>query len=572
MIDRDMESVNRDSAVGGGRRTPGGGWLVENAAVVVLGLVLLAAAAVLLWMTSGLTYYQDTWAFLMHRRGFTADAFLEPHNEHIVLIPVAIVKLLLAIFGMTSALPEFVVLIGLLSATAILVFVYVRRRLGPWPAVIAATLLLFLGPAWQVLLWPFETGFVGAMMAGIAMLLMLEREDRHGDLYACGLLIVSLGFSTLGLSFALAAFVDVLLGRRDRGLRRAFVFVVPLALFALWYLGWGHTAESHLTLRNILESPRYLLDGLASSLDSVLGLSTIDVGGSGQPDWGRPLLVAAVVLVGYGQYRRPGFSPRLWPIAAATASFWLLAGFNYIPGREAVASRYTYAGSVFLLLLAADLLRGVRFGRAALWVGGAVAAVAVTVNLIPLDDGRDQLRAQTVFTRSDLAAMNIAERQIDLSFSLTPDIAGTPSLIDVDAAEYFDAKRQYGSPAYTPKELAGADEVGRRQADIVLARALGIAAVLRPDSLLPVGPGCVTIAAGDGATRELRLAPGLTRIGLKPGPDGSFSLRRFAVGEYPVATAASPGGSVTLLRIPRDRVARPWHLQVSASQPAVVCR
>jgi hypothetical protein len=567
-----MQSVNRDSAAGTGRGRPARAWLDENAAIVVLGLVLLAAAAVLLWMTAGLTYYQDTWAFLMHRRGFTADAFLEPHNEHIVLIPVAIVKLLLAIFGMTSALPEFVVLIGLLSVTAILLFVYVRRRLGPWPAVIAATLLLFLGPAWQVLLWPFETGFVGSVMAGIAMLLMLEREDRRGDLYACGLLVVSLGFSALGLSFALAAFVDVLLGYRHRGLRRAFVFVLPLALFALWYLGWGHTAESHLTLRNILASPRYLFDGLASSLDSVLGLSTIDVGGSGQPDWGRPLLVAAVVLVGYGQYRRRGFSPRLWPVAAATASFWLLAGFNYIPGREAVASRYTYAGSAFLLLLAADLLRGVRFSRAALWIGAAVTAAAITANLIPLDDGRDQLRAQTVFTRSDLAAMNIAERQIDPSFSLAPDIAGTPSLIDVNAAEYFDAKRQYGSPAYTPRELADADEVGRRQADVVLARALGIAAVVRPDSSLPARRGCVAIAAGDAAKRELRLAPGLTRVGLGPGPDGSFGLRRFAVGEYPVATAAAPGGSVTLLRIPRDPVARPWRLHIDASQAAVVCR
>ncbi len=39
------------------------------------------------------------------------------------------------------------------------------------------------------------------------------------------------------------------------------------------------------------------MNGLASSLDTVLGLSTIDVAGAGQPEWGRPLLVAAIVLV-----------------------------------------------------------------------------------------------------------------------------------------------------------------------------------------------------------------------------------------------------------------------------------
>ena len=35
---------------------------------------------------------------------------------------------------------------------------------------------------------------------------------------------------------------------------------------------------------------------------------------------------------------------------------------------------------------------------------------------------------------------------------------GTPALIDVNAAEYFPAEREYGSPAYSPPELAEAPE------------------------------------------------------------------------------------------------------------------
>ena len=392
-----MDATQQDLAgsgaagYGGLRSWP---WRSSRLPLALLALALVASVALLLTLASGLTFFQDSWAFLMHRRGFSVDVFLEPHNEHIVLIPVAIEKLLLAIFGMSSAAPEYVVLAVLLAVTAGLVFIYVRRRLGPWPALFAAVLLLFVGPAWQVLLWPFEIGFAGSVMAGLAMLLALERDERRWDVAACVLLTLSLGFSTLGLSFAAAAFVDLLQKRRSRGLRRAYLLAIPMVLFAAWYVGWGHTAESHLSLENILASPRFLLDGLASSLDTVLGLSTINVRGIGEPEWGRPLLVAAVLLVGYGQWRRPGFSPRLWPIAAATASFWLLAGFNYIPGREAVASRYAYAGAVFILLLAAELLIGVRFGRVALWIGAGVTVAAVAAKSRPAQTGQ-RLPART---------------------------------------------------------------------------------------------------------------------------------------------------------------------------------
>lgn len=546
--------------------------MAQNAPVLLLGAALFASFVLLLALATGLTFFQDSWAFLMHRRGFSADVFLEPHNEHIVLIPVVVEKLLLAIFGMSSAAPEYAVLGLLLATTAALVFVYVRRRLGPWPALFAAVLLLFVGPAWQVLLWPFEIGFAGSVMAGVAVLLALERDEERWDIAACVFLTVSLGFSTLGLSFAAAAFVDLLLKHRSRGLRRAYILVIPIVLFVAWYVGWGHTAESHLGLDNILASPHFLLDGLASSLDTVLGLSTIDVHGIGQPEWGRPLLVAAAVLVGYGQWRRRGFSPRVWPIAAATASFWLLAGFNYIPGREAVASRYAYAGAVFILLLAADLLKGVRFGRTALWIGALVTAAAVASNLVPLKQGKDYLREQAVLTKSDLGAMQIASRTIAPYFGLTPEIAGTPSLIDIDAADYFPVERQYGSPAYSPAALETAPEIGRRQADIVLGYALPItASEKRGAATGAAAENCVSVP-GDGSRPELPVASGTTRIVVPAGPPASLSLRRFAVGEYPVAVAGGDGDSVTYLHIPRDSAPQPWNLQVEASQGAQVCR
>jgi hypothetical protein len=541
-------------------------WARRNAPIVLLGTALLASCALLLALEWNLTFFQDTWAFLMHRREFTVDAFLEPHNEHIVVIPVALEKLWIAVFGMTSALPEQVALTLVLAATGALVFVYVRRRLGSWPALLAAVLLLFVGPAWEILLWPFEIALAGSVLFGVAMLLALDRGSRRGDLAACVLLTISIAFSSLGVPFAVAAVVDVLVRRRSLGLRRAYLAAIPILLYIAWWIGWGHDAESHFSLNNVLFSPRYVVEGLAASLSSLLGLSAIGL--VGKVVWGAPLLLGLTALLALRLWRGFRPSPRLWPVAAATAAYWLLAAFNYIPGREAYASRYVYAGAALTLLVAAELLRGVRFGRTALLAGGAVAAAAVALNLIPLSHGKDRLREQTVLTRSDLAALEIARRSVDPSFELTPEVAGTPSLVDVDAGDYLAMVDAHGSPAYTQPELASAPEAGRRQADVVLAEALPISTGSRPGARPGAGTHCATV---QGPSAEVRIGPGLTRIVVPPGPDVPIGLRRFA-GIFPVLPAPAPGGETTVLRIPRDVSPRPWWLHVEPLRPVRVCR
>jgi hypothetical protein len=546
-------------------------WPKRNAPVILLAAALLGSAVLLLALESNLTFFQDTWAFLLQRRGFSAATFLEPHNEHIVVIPVAIEKLLVAAFGMASAAPEQVAMTLVLAATAAFVFVYVRRRLGPWPALIAAVLLSFVGPAWEVLLWPFEIALAGSVLFGVATLLALDRGSRRGDLVACLCLIVAIGFSSLGVAFAAGAVVDVLQRRRDLGLRRAYLAAVPILLYAVWWAGWGHDAETHLSLHNVLVSPLYVVEGLAASVASLLGLWTIGV--AGKAVWGAPVLLALLVVAALRLARGFHPGPRLWPVAAAAAVYWFLAAFNYIPGREAHSSRYMYAGAVFVLLLAADLLRGVRFGRVALAVGAVVTAAAVASNLGPLRDGKDWLRDQTVLTRSDLAALEIAHRTVEPSFGLIPEIAGTASLIDVQAGDYLSAVREHGSPAYTPAELARAPAAGRRQADIVLSQALPLSTKTFAGTDSRADGRCSVVAGSGGpGGGEVRVGPGRIGIEVMPGGRAAFSLRRFASGEYPVVTEGAPGDSTTFLRIPRDAVARPWHLRVEAAQRVRVCR
>jgi hypothetical protein len=546
--------------------------VTRNAPEALLGLALASSVVLLLVLTWEMTFLQDTWEFLMNRRDVTADTLLTPHNEHIVVVPVAVEQVFLRVFGMDDATPEYVLLAIALAATALLLFLYVRRRVGSWLALFAALLLLFLGPAWEVLLWPFELSFVGSALFGIAMLLALDRDDRSGDVAACVCLGLSFGFSGLGVPFAAAAAVDVLQKRSRRGLRRAYVVVIPVALFGLWYLGWGSDAETHVSLRNVLASPRYAFDSAASAVGSLAGLGPNPFDeAAADPAWGRALLVALVVVLAYRQLRKPGFVPGFWPVAAAAATGWFLTAFNQIPGRDPSSSRYQYIGAVFVLLLLANLLQGVRFGRRALIAIGGVTAAAVAVNLTVLADGRDALRIQSELTKANLGAIEIARDTVDPDFSLTPEVAGTPTLIDVQAAKYLPAAREYGSPAYSPAELSDAPDYARRQADVVLSQALPLSTYTRPEAYDPTGAeNCIDVASG---SPELALSPGIARIELSPGPDADLSLRRFATDEYPVPASALPGDSVKLLEIPRDRAPQqPWYLRVNASQTARVCR
>lgn len=545
-------------------------WLRRNAPTVALAASLGAFVVLYLVLTWGFTFYQDTWEFLLNRSSFSVDSLLQPHNEHIVVAPVLAQQVLLALFGMTSALPEYLLLLALLLATAVVLFVYVRRRTGPWVAVGAATLLLFAGAAWETVLWPFEICFVGSMLFGIAMLLALEREDGKGDAWACVFLVVSLCFNSLGVAFIAAALVVVAQspGRRSR---RAFVVIVPALLYGAWYLGYGREAGNEVTLDHALESPRYILESIGAALEAMLGLSSSAPGQPASFQWGRILAIAAIGLAAFGQWRKPGFHHRLWPVAAAGFTYWFLAALNHSQAREPTTSRYLYAGAAMVLLIAANLLKDVRLSRRALIAGAVVVLAAIVGNLLVYKNGAGYLENQTILTKSNLGAMQIARPTIDPHFIPPPDSAGTGSLVEVEAQKYFAAIDEYGSPAYTAEELPSAPAPGPSQADVTLSLALPIETFTQEGEYDSDAPGCVAIAAGQAGTSDVELAPGPTEIAVAPGPEATFSLRRFASGEFPVATEPVAGESTTLLRIPRDRAPQPWHLHVEAEQEVRVC-
>lgn len=545
--------------------------LARNAPIPLLALALAASGALILFLTWEFTFLQDTWEYLMTRREITPDNVFRPHNEHIVAIPVLIEQLQLRLFGMSDARPEYVLLAAMLPAAAALLFVYLRRRVGPWPALFAVTVVLFYGPAWETLLWPFEVCFVGSVLFGIAMLLALERDDRLGSLLGCVCLVVSIAFSSLGIAFVAGAAASWLTGPRRLSIDRALVFLVPVGLYGLWYLGWGNQAPSHLSAANVLDSPLFVAEGLAFTLASVVGLGPNPVAGDAAPVFGGLLLAALVAALALLWRRRPGFDAVIWPIAAVAAAYWFLAAFNQTPDRLPTASRYQYAGAILLLMVLAALLQGQRIGRRALLAGAAVAVFATALNASTLRDGQATLANTSVLTRAGTAAIEIARGSVAPDFYLSPEVAGTPTLIDVAAGTYLEATEEYGSPAYSQRQLAVAPPVARHQADVVLAAALPVTVGSAPPVAAAARKACVALPAGAGKP-EVRLPPGGTRIELAPGDPARVLLRRFGPRDRGgVEIGSVAGGTVALLRIPRDRSPRPWTMRLEAAQPASVC-
>src|SRR5262245_56198909 len=76
----------------------------------ILGLVMAVGVGVILHAARNVTFVIDEWQFLMHRTSPSASSLLEPFNNHLMAVPIAINQVLYRIFGIESHVPYRVVL------------------------------------------------------------------------------------------------------------------------------------------------------------------------------------------------------------------------------------------------------------------------------------------------------------------------------------------------------------------------------------------------------------------------------------------------------------------------------
>jgi hypothetical protein len=550
---------------------------------IALALLLAGTAVFLFRETRGTTLWFDEWSWAIDRRGGGLDALLEPHNQHLSLVPVLIYKALFATAGLDDYAPYRACIVAVHLVCSALVFVYARRRVGSLMALAPTALILLLGPAWQNIIWPFQVGSVISLAAGVGALLLLDRGDRRGDAGACGLLALSIASSGNGLPIAIGVAVEVLLVRRRP--RDVWIVAAPLALYGIWWLAYQ---DSAFVRHNIVLAPGFAADAAAGALAALTGLSGPQVTGEADTaGWGRPLAVAAAALLIWRLLRRP-VPGRALTLLAILVSFWLLTGLQRAQLAAPDSGRYLYFGGLFIVLLAVELARGVAISRAAgLLIAGATL-FAVAANLGDLRDGARYLTAQAQSARADLGALEIARGSMPPGY-IAGRLPGYP-LVLVSADRYLAAADALGSPAASPGELGSLLEEARAAADGELTQIHGVA--FRAGAVQGAGSAPTVDAVSGGTTSTsgacLSFRPAAARAGDAPpelqltlpaaglgltaaqGP-AAVSVRRFAATFPPTPLAAlEPGGS-GILRIGADRAPQPWHVRIAPQGRVTAC-
>lgn len=501
------------------------------------------------------------------------------------MVSVVLYKVLFATFGTDDYTPYRVLVIASHLTVVALVYAYASRRVGSVGALLAATLVLFIGAGWQNILWAFQMAWGTSLAAGIGALLMLDRRDRVGDVGAALLTGLALISSGLGGPIALGIAVDLLWGRRRW--RDLWIVVVPLVPYGLWWLGYQ---DSEFLRHGVVEAPQFTVDAAASALSGLAGLSgEVVADPRAALDWGRPLLIGAAAALLWRLSRLNPIPPRALTLMTILGSFWVLTSIGR-SGINPEASRYVYVGGLLIVLLAVELARGVAFSRRVALVTAVVVAAIVVSNVGTFRDAARMLREQGQIARTSLAAVEMTRATVPPDY--TPHVPGYP-LVQIPVREYFAWADDLGSPAATIPEVAASRDDARRAADSDLRRIHAVG--LRPSGQQGPPPESaaprVDAAAGGAVRREagcvmFEPAPYLPgeatpSIQLTVPPAGLLVLgddaptavrtRRFSA-VFPARPDGRLGpGRSGVLRIGRDLAPQPWHVSLTSAAPVTAC-
>ena len=419
------------------------------------------------------------------------SSVLIPHNSHLHGTTRTLYWIVFELFG-----THYEIIRALAAATVILsaglFFAYAKRRVGVIAALVPAILLLVFGSAWQHVVGPIGLTVVGSAAAGIAALLALDRNDRRGDLMACGFVCLSVFTFTVGLGYLVGVAISVLL-RSDR-LRRAWIFLIPLILYTAWYF-WSQQFDQTRTDGLISQNFDNILPFLAQSLavdggalsgvnvpfsrfGEVAQISTAPASSLG---W---IVAGAFVVALLWRIKRGNVPSGIYVGLGVVGTYWVAAALAdpVLFDTQADATRYVYPGSIGLLLVAVGMGAGVRINRAVAVTALAVAIFSIAMNLVFLRDGAAFLRDFSTTTKVNFAMLDLAatsdrgDAAVDDPIVPRESDRPSPSYLNygLPAEDYLASAAEYGSPAFTLDEVRDQSAIRRQEADAALIDTYGI--------------------------------------------------------------------------------------------------
>ena len=552
--------------------TPLGAWIVLGIAMLISAILILTTAAGESFGIDEMFYLgrlvEDSGQLVQHH-SLSLEYLLGPYNGHLQLGGKLIYEATFALAGANYT--AFVLVnIAALFASVGLLFELMRRRVGSLAALAPCVLLLFLGFAREVLLWPFDVHTLAAIALGLGALLALEKKSRGGDVLAC--VLITLSILTIEVGLAILVGIAVLVTLRPDRWRRTWIVVLPAALYAAWWI-WARKfdqEQSAIELANLDLIPKTVFYSAAAVLGALTGTNpVIPATYITAVTWfGKGLAVLGAVAIVVRL--RLGAIPRaLWAWLAVLLFYWVTMG---AAARPPEGSRYVFFGAVAVLLVAAEAMSG-RTGRRVTAAIFVIVVLALPANIAQLRSGHetDVLHHDADVSRTEFAMLELAGNRVapDYIVSADPNVSavGGGLFIGIPAGAYLRSVQRNGSPAFTLAELREQPEEMRKIADIALAGAIG----LQPEAIRPpadLGRCMVFAPAPDSDSASFLLPPGRTLFGPAGRHLVTISLRRFASAASGVLEKVPPGAWRSL-EIPADTAPEPWQGLIDA--PLRVC-
>lgn len=563
--------------------------------------LIAAAAALVLFSNRGMYLFQDEWDYITTRNHFTAFNLLAPQNQNLLVTTALSYQALIRLFGVGDYLPYRLMPAFLLVVLGVLTYVYARRYIGRWWALLPLALIV-VNPAAEIVIWPFQIGQPISLACGLGALIVLDSAMRGWPraVLVAGLLLVCVASSSFGVPLVAVVAYDRVL-RRDR--RIELLYVLPAALFyTAWRQRYGSISpyENTLGWAQLNAAMQRAVEIANGHFAYFLGLARWPAGAF----ISRVGLIAAFALLCWAVFgpQRVG-RERILAIAGGLATFWpLLAwGRAVVPGLES-DDRYIFGTQALLVLLAVHLappvasaLRGARIaGRPARWlpVAAGILVAVVAVQAVHSNSQRERLkgylfRQQGQAMRGQVAALDVltAEQRRRVPFVLNGLTNAFPRPSDL-IYKFVHAPNDREVSGFVaglpPEEAAFADQrlLTLFTQTLVPGQAAPATGKTRPSVTSIPGAGARVVRARGGCVR-MSGASDTSNADVRPdshgllirnagGGLGEAFVRRFAATWTGPARQSITPSTAVAIRFPPDRSTVPWHLRV-LGRNMVIC-